>query len=155
VSEQTRKATNCNVQMVRDGTLCTPARDAHPAQELKPHCRILGTPKYERLEQEDEWCQRNSPITIIRGTPDSHNCLIEHELISFHSELMSSRNEINRIVVSECFRDVSTEQEASTAGRKSPALYVCKSSGEMKSKPCKGPRIPSGSDQRRSHIGPS
>jgi hypothetical protein len=66
----------------------------------------------------------NSPITIIRGTPDSHDCLIEHELVPFHSELMSPRNEINRIVVSECFRDVSTEQEASTAGRKSPPLYV-------------------------------
>jgi hypothetical protein len=68
----------------------------------------------------------NSPITIIRGTPDSHNSLIEHELIPFHSELMSSRNEVNRVVVSECFCDVSTEQEASTTGRKAPALYVCR-----------------------------
>ncbi len=52
------------------------------------------------------------PITIIRCTPNRNDRLIKHEFISLHRKLMSSRYEVDRIVVSEALCYVGTEQVA-------------------------------------------
>jgi len=63
-------------------------------------------------------------VTIVWGTPNRHNRLIEHQFVAFHCELVCSRDEVNAIVVHKSLGDVRPEQEARSTGRKTPAGYL-------------------------------
>ena len=63
----------------------------------------------------DNGGQSLSPIAIVGSTPHSHDRLIEHKLVSLHSQLMSSCDKVDSIMVCEYFRDISAKEEARAA----------------------------------------
>lgn len=50
-----------------------------------------------------------TPVAVIWSTPYCYDCLVEHQLVAFHCELVSSGNEIYCVVVCEMLRDVGAE----------------------------------------------
>ena len=100
-----------------------------------------------------------APVAVIRRAPDGDDRLVEHELEALHRELVRARDEVDRVVVRERLRDVGAEQEAGPARGEAPAgdLWDGASAweGEGKGEGGAARRVPSGSDHRRSHIGPS
>lgn len=54
---------------------------------------------------------RHVPIAIIWSTPHRYNHLIKHKLITFHSELMRPRNQVNGILVCKLLGDIRAKEE--------------------------------------------
>ena len=72
-------------------------------------------PETQRNEKKAKPERRYVPITIIRRTPHRNDSLIKHELIPLHRKLMSTGNEVDRVVVREGFGDVRPEEEPGSA----------------------------------------
>lgn len=65
---------------------------------------------------------RNVPVAIIRCAPDSDYCLIEHQFVAFHSELMCAGNEVNRVIVGKALRDTGSEEVSRPTRRNTPSV---------------------------------
>lgn len=70
---------------------------------------------------------------------------------------MGSRYKIDSIVVCECLSYIRTEEEARAPWREAPAGYISKEEGQSdrQVQQCTNGNSPSGSDQSKSHMGPS
>ena len=57
---------------------------------------------FPHLQDVRSTCKMNKegrvvPVAIIRGGPHCHKCLVKHEFVSFHHQLVSSANKIDII----------------------------------------------------------
>lgn len=82
-------------------------------RQVKDAMKWESVPRAAKLKMDSSG--KHVPVTVIRGTPDSNNCPIEHELVAFHRQLVSTGNEVYRIIVGEGFGDVSAEQISCTS----------------------------------------
>ena len=64
------------------------------------------------------------PVAIVRSAPHSDDCLVEHQFVALHCELMCSGNEVNGIVMRKRFSDVCPKKKARSTRRKSPTSYI-------------------------------
>jgi hypothetical protein len=94
-------------------------------------------------------------IAVVRRAPDGDERAVEHELVALHRELVRARDQRERVLVCEPPRDVRAEQEARAARREAPAGDVCAQEDQRVRNGWNVRKAPSGSDQSRSHIGPS
>lgn len=69
-----------------------------------------------------EGANRNVPVAIIRCTPDSDYCLIEHQFVAFHRELMCAGNEVNCVIVGKTLRDSGSEKISRATRGDSPSV---------------------------------
>lgn len=103
--------------------------------------------------------QRSWPVAVIRSWPDSEDRLIEMPLVPLHDQLMRSADQVNLVGWVKLLHHVTAEQVSSTTGTDTPALGICMYRNIIqdggKEEPDWPGIWPSGSDQRRSHIGPS
>ena len=83
-------------------------------------------------------CLISTPVAIVRGRKDSYNALIVLPLVSFHAKLMRPGNKMQSIDMSKLFSYMSC-----------PKVYPAPR-GEIPQ-----PQRSSGSDQTKSHMGPS
>ena len=54
---------------------------------------------------------KDRPVAIIRRTPNGNDRFVKHELVTLHRELVCSCDEVDGIVVCECFGDICSEEE--------------------------------------------
>lgn len=83
-----------------------------------------------------EGADRNVPVAIIRCTPDSDYCLIKHQFVAFHSELMCAGNEINRVIVGKALRDSGSEEVSRATRGDSPSVRCFYISYEQENEIC-------------------
>lgn len=75
--------------------------------------------------EEDEDCCDHPPIAIIRRTPYGYYCVVKHEFVTFHSELMRPGDKVDGVVVGEGLRDVCAKQEPCTPRAQTPSTDIC------------------------------
>ena len=100
-----------------------------------------------------------TPIAIIRRREDSDNHTIMLPLVSFHDQLMRPCNEMQTVNLSKLLSDVLAEGVSCSTGRYTPTTSLQGSkrtifSWKKKNISCIS-LTSSGSDQTKSHIGPS
>jgi len=77
----------------------------------------------EILVKLEDRCNVAAPIAIIGSRPYRDQRFIEHELVTFHYELMCSADQIDIVCVIECCDNVSSEKIASSTRTQAPSIH--------------------------------